>query len=1096
MSVYSRFVELLNVSNSPELLKEVIMNFDVWARSCFLKIVNNWSQVLILSHAGLIAKSIPFHVLLARVAAFLELPDIDSQTFAPHFMHLLVVHHSVSRTPDAGIHVLSHIYRSKSYARIFSYLELLRNVGGSLDLEALHYLFLQTDSQLFCEALQTVLTLSEASAPEEIMVIMHIMTPGHINRELFDRIRELIPSYPVILVMAAMVAFSLQNGSCEQVRDLLLEAEEKSIKVVIQVKYWFHWPILAMLRLRDIEAANAIYRFYRQDRTRPTFDGIMCVCDAVELTKSFDAQNFTCSFLRLVCDHELGSTDDVNLLFQRCFRFLFTSFRPSTNLFSFFQASPFDIEVPVIEPKPESSFQKPILCLFGILETAFDLKIENLFFAPAIREDGFRQQQLVDSLTKLVKVRKLPLTAEFSWVHVFKHLRKRKTRTAQQRLEWLQRCNTELMPVVGATSILYRQGFRHSLQKTLSNMQKFLHRAEVAVSTKYSEYVYEITNELEKMEVDLRRYQNKFMNLNSIWPGFADPLQKSFRITEHLTAPFLTRPHISEAAAISVPEGVFNCRALLVKLAREIGCMFTIESDRVILERPRNLTEIKLSSVKSVCRKMKRGSFCAIEFITFTGKVYLIEFEAKVFGQVLRTFAVTCGLDVPTLTAQALSAQWRDGTLTAFDYLNKLNNHSGRSLRNREFYPIFPSPLFNDKVRNFEETPGSLIDTSVWTFYFQPFHPHLLQRFPGDEFLRTFQAKSELSIEFFTCFECFSGLPVPKFARSEFEFVYFLRSLLESDEIRDKLHLWTSKVFGCNEPRLPCPFMARNEATSLAIPEFRVGSFAKTIFTLVDLAGVVRTVDFRGEGRYWRLSAKIDHYLALQDYFVVIDLNASQMIYSVNGGDSFKEFRFEFVIASANVCGDSIVLWTEANELIVLMMPQIVCRIPIKTHLANCMFASVNYDRVVVGTFDSKLFIYSISGRRFLNSVDLGGKIAEKIIITKGFGFIVVSLVSKLAVYTINGVLISELDIDQTIYRWSQFVNNRGFDFLLVADDSGAISVFEVFNLKHSPAVFHCHTKIGVLGYADVMRGFAVATFDGSGYFVPYDPPETRPCFE
>jgi hypothetical protein len=365
-----------------------------------------------------------------------------------------------------------------------------------------------------------------------------------------------------------------------------------------------------------------------------------------------------------------------------------------------------------------------------------------------------------------------------------------------------------------------------------------------------------------------------------------------------------------------------------------------------------------------------------------------------------------------------------------------------------------------------------------------------------DEFLQNFEAKSELSIEFFTCFECFSGLPLPKFARNEFEFVYFLLSLLESDEICDKLHLWTSKMFGCNEARLPPAFATRNEATSLAIPEFRVGSFARTIFTLVDLAGVVRTVDFRGEGRYWRLSAKIDHYLALHDCFVVIDLSASRMIYSVNDGDSFKEFRFEFAIANANVCGDSIVFWTEANELIVLKMPQIVSRIPIKTHLVKCMFASVKYDRVVVGTFDSTLFIYSISDGRFVNSVELGGKIAEKIMITKGFGFIVVSLVSKLAVYTINGVLISELEIDQTIYRWSQFVNKRGFDFLLVADDNGAISVFEVFNLKHNPAVFQCHTRIGVLEYADVMRGFAVATFDGSGYFVPYDPPETGPCFE
>jgi hypothetical protein len=411
----------------------------------------------------------------------------------------------------------------------------------------------------------------------------------------------------------------------------------------------------------------------------------------------------------------------------------------------------------------------------------------------------------------------------------------------------------------------------------------------------------------------------------------------------------------------------------------------------------------------------------------------------------------------------------------------------GKSVRNRENYPIFPNPIFHNELRNFEKSAPIPINTSFWTLYFAPFQPPE----KAAEFLSDFESRTELSVEFFYCFECFSGLPLPKFCANEFEFVYFIRSSLES--LGNSLHFWTSKIFGVSEPRVN-QAGATSEAISLAIPEFKVGFFSNSIFTLMDESNLIRTVDFHGAGRYWRLSATIDIFLCLDNYFIVIDLGASKMIYS--DGDFFRDVTFDFSIREITVGPDSIAVWTGEHEIVVMQFPAVVARIPLKTHMVRCLCSSLRFDRVVVGTITNQLFIYSISDAKFVEAVDLGGQIAEKLLITKGFGFIVVCFVEKLAAYTINGVAAGEMALEQAVDEWSTFQNQHGFDFLLVADRNGAISVVEVVNLKQTHAVFQCHTRIGVLEYDSVKRRFAVATFDGSGYFVPYDPPETVPSFQ
>jgi hypothetical protein len=224
---------------------------------------------------------------------------------------------------------------------------------------------------------------------------------------------------------------------------------------------------------------------------------------------------------------------------------------------------------------------------------------------------------------------------------------------------------------------------------------------------------------------------------------------------------------------------------------------------------------------------------------------------------------------------------------------------------------------------------------------------------------------------------------------------------------------------------------------------------------------------------------------------VVIDRKKTRIVYSLNNGELFRDLPFDFRIKKLIHCNELIVIWTRDNVVVVVKPPQIINRFSIKTDRAMCLWASSQYNRVVVGTRSGRLCFYTLYGSRFMTAVELDGWIPLKVIVTAGFGLVVVAFHGKLAVFTINGVKIREREFPHIVTEWCSFVNRRGFDFVILNTSEGRVLVVEVFFLKEGPTLFQSHPPVAVLKYDQSRWAFAVATPDGCGHIVPCEAVES-----
>jgi hypothetical protein len=975
-------------------------------------------------------------------------------------------------------------------------------------LESLHYLFGRRDSALFCQTLTTVLTLARGRAAEQLQLILYTVSTDHITPTFFDQLCELIPQFPVVIVLAALVAFWIP-GACERICAILGEMGDADVIEVVKVKHWYTWLVLATLRLDgdlQTDGVRSIHRLYQIDRLYSTFDGIMCLIDAIELCQAFETQSFACQFLHMVCDVECAAVNphDVVLLVQRCFRFLFFSFRPSSNLFRYFQHSPFPFH-PQEPLRPlRLDVEKPFMFLAKCIRQAFQMEWD-LFFSAEVCADGsgFLRKALFDSVASVIQTRHLKVPDEFSYSHVLTYFRKRSTFTEAEKIDWLKHFNTDLFRISSVMAILYKQAFRTVLDRMLASIEQACWASETAMKEISSEIVTLSGDELEKlsqmlaneeamMALEWNLYTTDFMGIDSLWQGKGAPRKPSFAVSQGLTQPFVkfAHPPLPRIRAIRPSQPVLRFQAMLVKTLAAMRCTVFVEKDRVVIEEPKKTRELRFNEIKFVSRKRTRSVSSLLEFVTVEGRVILLDCGVKFVDEFIHSLG-TVGLKLSNTDTelQQLIADWQHCRISVFRYLTWLNHLRGRSTRNHEFCPIFPLPIISRRVRNFVTHPANcLFETATWVCVFPLFSRDRSRA--STELALDKRSTAELSGAFFSAFEYFAGLDMPSFCKDEFELVYFLRGVLESDAVADSLHLWVSQIFHCGVPR--GPRHANLEPVCVALPEFRIGTYGNDAFNIVQGDGTVLAISAHDPPRVWRFQMQISDIVVRDDCMTVFDRHTSMMNCSLNGGDLFKEVTLDFSISRLFDCGDLICIITAANEIVVLRPPIVVVRFKLRIERPISLFASLEYRRIVVGTETGALLFYSLRGTKLPIRAAVEPWIPQMILITHGFGFVVVSGFGMIAVFTINGTKIREQEFDGVIERWSAFSNRRGFDFILIATEDGRVTVLEAFTLKQSPLTFQCRPVTAVLTYNLTYEAFAVAV-PGTGQLVPWDAVETLP---
>jgi hypothetical protein len=145
---------------------------------------------------------------------------------------------------------------------------------------------------------------------------------------------------------------------------------------------------------------------------------------------------------------------------------------------------------------------------------------------------------------------------------------------------------------------------------------------------------------------------------------------------------------------------------------------------------------------------------------------------------------------------------------------------------------------------------------------------------------------------------------------------------------------------------------------------------------------------------------------------------------------------------------------------------------------------SRRFSAIAAGTCDGHVSVSSLIDGAFRFSCDVGEP-PTHIVITDGWGFIVVHAGKKLFLFNINGRLIRGVEYSgrlQCIVTWKM---PDGCDFCAIAD-RGQVRIFEALFLRLDEYVCPMKACVVAMRYVAAQRALAVVAADGEVTFIPF----------
>lgn len=161
----------------------------------------------------------------------------------------------------------------------------------------------------------------------------------------------------------------------------------------------------------------------------------------------------------------------------------------------------------------------------------------------------------------------------------------------------------------------------------------------------------------------------------------------------------------------------------------------------------------------------------------------------------------------------------------------------------------------------------------------------------------------------------------------------------------------------------------------------------------------------------------------------------------------------------------------------------------------TCMAFDLGFKQIVCGTSDNSLLFCSVSSNSIsiTRVVELNELTPSKVVITKGWGFAVVystrmnegNLCHYLHLYSINGDLIRQVEIEKPIEQFETYKNNDGFDFIIAKDNNNRLYSFEAFYLNmESP--FYTKSEMSTISFIPDKSISIHISHDGGIIFAPF----------
>lgn len=170
---------------------------------------------------------------------------------------------------------------------------------------------------------------------------------------------------------------------------------------------------------------------------------------------------------------------------------------------------------------------------------------------------------------------------------------------------------------------------------------------------------------------------------------------------------------------------------------------------------------------------------------------------------------------------------------------------------------------------------------------------------------------------------------------------------------------------------------------------------------------------------------------------------------------------------------------------------------PSYTSSISCISISSEFHSLVFGTRDGCLLFCSLTNGTITKIINLKDKRRPvSLLITPSWGFVVVFeteisdgfLKYFVEVFSINGEIIREKQIESEIVSWSSFRNEKGFDFLICANAKNECYICEAFYLNNLDKPFFISpSKVAALSFLSGESVASITTHKGEFIVVPVD---------
>ena len=158
------------------------------------------------------------------------------------------------------------------------------------------------------------------------------------------------------------------------------------------------------------------------------------------------------------------------------------------------------------------------------------------------------------------------------------------------------------------------------------------------------------------------------------------------------------------------------------------------------------------------------------------------------------------------------------------------------------------------------------------------------------------------------------------------------------------------------------------------------------------------------------------------------------------------------------------------------------------TDYASCIAVSKNFGITAVGTKESQVIVYTSKDSSFRYALNVPAP-PKRILITHGWGFLLVESGSSLLLFSVNGTLIKTIALPFEVELITTWKCERGFDFVAVAEPHGDIHVFEAFFMNPDEFTYASKRPVVSMYYNISSRSLSAITRDGRLTMIPIELP-------